>query len=478
MNIKTSLFILFLFSFGISQAQLHRCGALLAEEQLEQRFPGFEKAAEKTFQSAKEAINKGILQNRSSQKVQVVFHVVYNQPEENVPDQLIYDQLEQLNADFNWSSANDPITRNLYRPLAANADIEFVLASTDPNGNPTTGINRVNTDRTGFINFNFQTILQAILECGIDITADTLTQEQIDCLTDALGGTGLDSGLDDIKKFDTGGVDAWDPDRYINIWVGNYAVELVPGQGGEPFLLGFAYPPAEAPNWPAGTLPSNLEEVEGIVLHYQALGPGNATTGSLVGIADQGKTLSHEMGHYFGLRHVWGDGDCTEDDGIDDTPDMAGNTQDNLAANFDALNYTCIEFDPINTCTNDQLPDMYENMMNYTPEQCQSMFTKEQVSLMTTMLQGPRSGLLDALLGTPKIVNEDLEFFPNPVDDILNIRFSGVTNFEQVSIFDLNGKMVLQGKEVELNVGQLLAGMYLIRLDTGDKIYQSRFVKN
>ncbi|MEZ4981816.1 MAG: M43 family zinc metalloprotease [Saprospiraceae bacterium] len=54
------------------------------------------------------------------------------------------------------------------------------------------------------------------------------------------------------------------------------------------------------------------------------------------------KTLSHEMGHYFGLRHVWGDGDCTEDDGIDDTPDMAGNTQDNLAANFDALNYTCV----------------------------------------------------------------------------------------------------------------------------------------
>ncbi|MEZ4981815.1 MAG: T9SS type A sorting domain-containing protein [Saprospiraceae bacterium] len=99
-------------------------------------------------------------------------------------------------------------------------------------------------------------------------------------------------------------------------------------------------------------------------------------------------------------------------------------------------------------------------MMNYTPEQCQSMFTKEQVGLMTAMLQGPRSGLLDALLGTPQIVNEELEFFPNPVDDILTIRFSGTTRVSSISIFDLQGRLVVQGKETEMNVSQLF-GRYV-----------------
>jgi hypothetical protein len=444
------------------------------QDQKAQQFPEYQDAVFQTFENARQRYQNGLVTPRADQKVQVVFHIVYNTPEQNIPDQVIFDQLDRLNQDFNYQAANDLVTRPMFKDLADNANIEFVLAQTDPNGNPTTGINRVETDKTGFLELDLTSILQAIFECGIDITSDSLTQEQLDCLTDALSGSGLNSSLDDIKSFDKGGVDPWDPTRYINIWVGNYAIELLPGES-SPFILGFAYPPVDAPNWPAGTLPPNLEEVEGIVLHYQAVGPNNPTAGSLAGSNDQGRTLTHEMGHYFGLRHVWGDGPCEEDDGMDDTPPMASSISDQLGVGFDPNTFSCSELNTFNSCMDDQLPDMYENHMNYTPETCQSMFTTEQVGLMNAMLQGPRAGLLDFFLSDEDVKDYQLSFFPNPANNFISVLTEKSGNLS-VQIFDLNGNLQLETINREIFIGSLPAGMFIIRIQQDEKVLVEKFI--
>ncbi|MCB0661918.1 MAG: zinc-dependent metalloprotease [Saprospiraceae bacterium] len=468
MNAKVLLFFsILLFSFQLD-AQLLPCGTPQMVKVMEQYEPDYQDAVNRAFETARQQYKNGFVSTRSDQKVQVVFHVVYNTPQQNIPDQVIFDQLARLNEDFNYNPANDFVTRPIYKDLGDNANIEFVLAQFDPNGNPTTGINRIQTDVPSFMQIDFGTLLQAIFDCGIDITADTLSQEQLDCLTDALGGSGLTAGLDDIKSFDKGGVDAWDPTRYINIWIGNYGIELVPGES-EPFLLGFAYPPADAPNWPAGTLPPNLEEVEGVVLHYQAVGPNNPTAGSLIGSNDQGRTLSHEMGHYFGLRHAWGDGPCDEDDGIDDTPPMASSISDQLGQNFDPTTFTCDDLGLLNSCTSDQLPDMYENYMNYTPESCQSIFTKEQVGLMNAMLQGPRAGLLDIFLNNTEVDDLQLSFYPNPSNGAVEIH-SNFPGDVITQVFDLNGKMVHSSTERTLDLSALATGLYVLKINQNGRV--------
>lgn len=474
MNSKTLLSFILLFITYFGHSQLIPCGTVQMMEEKQMRYDGYHQAVEKTFQKAKKQYLNGLVVPRSGQKVQVVFHVVYNTPEQNIPDQVIFDQLERLNEDFNYNPSSDLVTRPVYKDLAEHANIEFVLAQTDPNGNPTNGINRVETDVTGFLQLDLAAILQAIFECGIDISADTLSQAQLDCLTDALGGSGLNAGLDDIKSFDKGGVDPWNPTKYINIWVGNYGVELIPGEP-QPFVLGFAYPPADAPNWPAGTLPPNLAEVEGIVLHYQAVGPNNPTAGSLIGSNDQGRTLTHEMGHYFGLRHVWGDGPCEEDDGIDDTPPMASSVSDQLGVNFDPATFSCLDLHLLNTCNSDQLPDMFENHMNYTPESCQSLFTTEQVGLMTAMLQGPRAGLLDIFLNSEETNDYQLTFYPNPATDNISI-ISGKPGEIQTSLYDLNGEVVFTSAQRRIPLSGLPKGLFIIKIQHGNKVVIEKII--
>ena len=115
------------------------------------------------------------------------------------------------------------------------------------------------------------------------------------------------------------------------------------------------------------------------------------STNILAGLNDAGRTGTHEVGHYLGLRHIWGDGDCTMDDGIDDTPTAANNSQTQ-----DPSNLMCTQAHGKDSCPNDGLPDMVENYMDYYIESCQNMFTQEQVDLMRAMLEGPRADLVES----------------------------------------------------------------------------------
>ena len=163
-------------------------------------------------------------------------------------------------------------------------------------------------------------------------------------------------GADDaVKAKKTGGVDAWPADRYLNMWVCQLS-------GG---LLGYA----QFPGGPAKT--------DGAVILYSAFG----TRRGAVAPFNKGRTATHEIGHFLGLRHIWGDkNDCTGDDFVVDTPPAR-------QANTGKPTF------PHVTCNNGPSGDMFMNYMDYVDDDAMFMFTTGQVARMNATLAGPRKKL-------------------------------------------------------------------------------------
>jgi len=339
------------------------CGYDEVMLQVESAHPGFKASADYVFELAKlhaaERDFRDIVY-----EIPTVFHIVYHNDAQNLPDYVIESQVDVLNANFRRQNENAAETREEFLPLAADVEIEFVLASEDPDGNPTTGITHTYTSETGFPYIDIW-----------DIFTGNIT-------------------LDNVKSSTTGGVDAWDTSRYLNIWVCNVEESFL-GQ-----VLGFAYPPTNVnevlenvdietvPDWPTEGFTQN-EELQGVVLHYPVVGSNNPQNGD-DGISgnEMGQACVHEVGHYLGLRHIWGDpltgSGCAVDDGISDTPNQ------NAASQF-----TCNH--NLNSCTDTPInyPDMVENYMDYSNDACMNMFSTNQSIVMRAVLELARSGLIE-----------------------------------------------------------------------------------
>jgi hypothetical protein len=164
-------------------------------------------------------------------------------------------------------------------------------------------------------------------------------------------------GQDDgVKKAAAGGMAPLSPEMYLNLW-------SCPLGGG---LLGYA----QFPGGPAAT--------DGVVINYRAFG----TQGTAQAPFDKGRTATHEIGHFFNLRHIWGDTeDCSGSDFVADTPNCAG------------PNYGKPGF-PHVTCNNGPNGDMYVNYMDYTDDASMFMFTTQQVVRMRSALEGSRKKLM------------------------------------------------------------------------------------
>jgi len=163
---------------------------------------------------------------------------------------------------------------------------------------------------------------------------------------------------DQVKKAATGGIAPITPKTHLNLWV-------CPMSGG---LLGYA-------QFPGGPLAT-----DGVVVNYRAFG----TIGTAVAPFNKGRSATHEVGHYFNLRHIWGDTpDCSGSDMVADTPNCAG-------PNFGTPAF------PTVTCNNGPNGDMFMNYMDYTDDAAMFMFTAQQVLRMRATLDTVRSGLLQA----------------------------------------------------------------------------------
>ena len=161
---------------------------------------------------------------------------------------------------------------------------------------------------------------------------------------------------DGVKTTATGGIAPQDPTTHLNMWVCSLT-------GG---LLGYA----QFPGGPAAT--------DGVVINYRAFG----TSGTAQAPFDKGRTATHEIGHFFNLRHIWGDTpDCSGSDMASDTPNCAG-------PNTGTPRW------PVVTCNNGPNGDMFMNYMDYTDDAAMFMFTTQQVLRMRTALESLRSGLM------------------------------------------------------------------------------------
>lgn len=424
MRIITSLVFTLMLSTAFGQ-NINRCGTDEAVQHRESEFPGFSAAVERTFQDAKNHSQlKDTQDNDTIYRIPVVVHIVYNSPDENVSDDLVHSQIARLNRDYRRLNENAEDTRSEFLPVAADAKIEFYLAGVDPNGNSTGGITRTQTTRADFA-------------------------------PDFFG-----NGMDDVKQSAEGGVDSWDTENYLNIWV----CDLI--ESNSLFaILGFAYPPASAPNWPSGSAAPSAA-YEGVVIHYEVFGDGNPLAVGEMAVSDRGRTAVHETGHYLGLRHIWGDAlftdGCAEDDGIDDTPNASANAQQQC--NFS--NNTCFDT-PID------FPDMIENYMDYAQDQCMNLFTQGQVDIMRSMLETARASLVDDSVAPSGIQEAGIDgnsitVFPNPSNGVFQLQFPSELHALNYSIFDCQGKLMetsnLNSSPLQTLTVQLASGLYLLEV--------------
>jgi hypothetical protein len=418
------IIFLFIFCLSVSAQSVHRCYTHEAIQEYDALHPGYLEAINEAFFRSKEMVS----QDRSTvYTIPVVVHIVYNTPEENLHDSVIFNQIEILNEDYRRLNADTTNLRDTFQTIVGDSYIEFQLAMFDPNGNPTTGITRTSTSQTSFL---------------------------------GVGGMPAEG----VKSSSNGGTDPWDQSRYLNIWVCDMSLFSTP------FLLGYATPPADLPHWPAGSTDGMSD---GVVIQFEAFGSNNPNALDLGSgpISVLGRTTVHEVGHYLGLRHIWGDGDCTAEDGIDDTPNAVDQSdQDcNLTAN------TCTD----NIGVLGDLPDMVENYMDYSAETCQNSFTLGQVDMMRAILENYRWDLVHGnnAIGFEENSQSLFSVYPNPSHGSFVID-GLVEEVSTVTIYSNNGNMVssMTAKKSQLEISNLSAGVYYISVQNNETVDVKKIV--
>ncbi|MDP4266519.1 MAG: M43 family zinc metalloprotease [Bacteroidota bacterium] len=272
---------------------------------------------------------------------------------------------------------------------------------------------------------------------GITRTYTTVTEWQLD---------------DSVKSSKTRGADSWPSNKYLNIWVCNLFGDL-----------GYS------------TFPGGNSTVDGVVIRYNAFG----RTGNVAYPYNKGRTLTHELGHWLNLIHIWGDdasGSCQGTDFVDDTPAQSG------------PNYGCPAF-PHSSCGNTS--DMYTNFMDYTNDECMNIFTNGQKQRALFVLKNLRSSLTTSnkcTVGIDNIENTSSQFkiLPNPLTgDILTVQLNG-SNPGNINVMVLNSLGQIQliknyqnyaEKKISLNINDLSQGLFLIKISTDKTAYTGKFIK-
>lgn len=299
---------------------------------------GWESAQEMTQRIASE-IESGERATPPVYTIPVVFHVIHKGESvgsvTNISSAQIQSAVDALNRDFRRTSADGGIALG----AGPDTEIQFCLAGVDPNGNPHSGINRVNG--TGVSGYSANGITSANEESVKDLSR-------------------------------------WDNRYYMNVWV----VSEINGNGADVSnpnffgggTIGYAYQPTNPVTWNS--------DLDGIVILN--LSVGNDPTGSngyrLWSAGETNRTLTHEAGHYLGLAHPFSDNNpnaCTNGDGIGDTPNAQQVNMFNCTYN--------------GSCSGQQV----ENYMDYTPEQCQDQFTNGQSTSMRSVLAGVRNEVVN-----------------------------------------------------------------------------------
>jgi len=411
------------------------CGSNDFMKHLDSKISGYYDFANKSMtEIVKNASNENYSKSVDSIFViPVVFHIVYNNGFENIPDSVIQNQITVLNNSYRRMNPDTTNLRPIFQNIVGDAKIEFVLAQTDPEGNPTTGITRTYSEVEYF---------GGILPYG-----SGQNQEITDWVNDSLF-----YNLFRITNDTLGGINPWDTDKYLNVWVGDLRIfEPQFNNYEEIVYFGLSTPPIDHHNWPDSVLDVvNIYE-QGVILHYINVGANNPNSfaspySAYNGLVTTGKILVHEVGHFLGLRHIWGDGDCSVDDFIYDTPN--GNA---------ASQWNCDK--TRNTCVDDifgiDLPDMVENYMDYSSGNCQNSFTIGQIEVMQYVLNYYRPDIANIEVINNIVDNHlymDIQVYPNPTTGVVTVISKSDIKDMQINIRNIEGKLLKNNFSINGNI--------------------------
>ena len=150
---KLVISLLIYIPFFLFSQNMPICGYDLLVESYQKENPQYKQSIDQTFEEAKAwSDNNSFISNQDSLlRLPVVVHVLYENNDENISDDIIKSQIDVLNEDYKRLNADTTETRTQFDTLAGRANFEFFLATTDPNGNPTNGITRTSTTVSSFL---------------------------------------------------------------------------------------------------------------------------------------------------------------------------------------------------------------------------------------------------------------------------------------------------------------------------------------
>jgi len=353
---------------NIAETGYARCITVEMEKQLQRQFPS--RAKKQEFEEWLAPRIAKIKADRAAGKapqaiynIPVVIHIVHNGDAvntpgnlngENISDAQAISQIDVMNQDYRRMAASPGGANST--GVAVDVEINFCLAQQDAAGNPTTGIVRHNI--TPYSNN----------------------------VADGAGGVDWETNAD-VQTMKT--TTQWDPTKYINFW------SIRPGglplaSGGLSGLLGYAQFPDQAATGVTGLFGGQTANTDGVVAGFDAFGTIAVDDGSFLmnPTYNLGRTMTHEVGHWLGLRHIWGDGpqagSCGVDDYCADTPNAA------------QPNYNCVANNSCGGSPTDQI----QNYMDYTNDACMDTFTQDQKDRMQAIMGGsPRRMELNSSIG-------------------------------------------------------------------------------
>jgi zinc-dependent metalloproteinase lipoprotein len=331
----------------------HRCYTAEAMKAFEASHPNainttqFENWLSQKNIQRKSTITNGTEGTITNYVLPIVFHIVHNGESvgtgTNLSQAVVYAQLAQINRDF------QNLNGSIYG-VASTTGIQFALATQNASGATLAepGIDRINRNTRGW-------------------TAPPF---------DATG-----TYWDNTVKANS----IWDPSRFVNVWIANLATGNANTE-----VLGIATFPASSTLTGLDNLETNSTAgvtIEVTTVGSSLLSPDCGATNQF----DMGRTVTHELGHFFGLRHIWGDGtQCSNaTDYVADTPTQLF---DNSGKPIHPKPNTCGTLD-----------EMFDNYMDYSDDQVMTTFTMGQVDRMQTVMANSPRRLSLATSTVPKV---------------------------------------------------------------------------
>lgn len=354
-------------------------------------------------------------------RIPVVVHILHNTKSgviggadnKNIDVSQVTTQIQVLNEDFRKKTGTNGFNTN---PVGADMNIEFYLANKTPDGQPSDGITR-----------------------------HYLEQPQFDIISDQtlIAGTA-----------------SWPTDRYLNIYVADYSGDY----------LGFAqFPSVDLA--PFSLQSDILAQTDGVFVDYAAFGTtGVVPTSKFAKTYNLGRTTTHEIGHWLGLIHTWGDSFCGSDF-VDDTPEA------------EKSNNTTKCDDMLSTCSGSQTRNMIENYMDFSPDRCMNIYTEGQKRRVRSVFElSPRRKKLAALSVLPTASSLTVNITPNPAKTDLSLEILlPSTQDVTVELFDLNGRLMYESQFAStasfpliFSLDKVGQGMHVLRVTTNTESVNKR----